>query len=398
MTLFPVTRPRLGLAISEQALCLVEIQRGWRGRSFHRATSRRLSSGLIHISPNKPNISDKEAFANILQSIRKGRKHPQPIALSLPDLCARTAVLEFSSLPKTQTEREVLVKWRFQQDFHIPTSNARVAFQVYGPSKGKIAASNGAQPVFSVLATLIQQDILAPYERLCLQVGLLPVSVGLTALNIFELYRSQIHRLAQTAANRSHAPVQELVFLFLTHWGFSFLAFREGRPVFIRVKALHLAPPPSVSDAPEASPLERADNTHDARIEGSHNPSQEPLDTEKEIIPDVLQEEPSPLMILRVGNEIMATIHYYLESIQPIDRDRQELTLFVIEDLDHPQSLLLSQERLESLVKTSPQALPTFNIVTFQDWGNTFSQREGVPSLPSSLNVLPAYAGVMVAS
>jgi len=397
MTLFPVTRPRLGLAISEQALCLVEIQRGLRGRSFHRATSRHLSSGLIHVSPNKPNISDKETFANILQSIRKGRKHPQPIALSLPDLCARTAVLEFSSLPKTQTEREVLVKWRFQQEFHVPTTNARVAFQVYGPSKRKTAASNGAQPVFSVLATLIQQDILAPYEHLCLQVGLLPVSVGLTTLNIFELYRSQIHRLAQAAANRSHAPVQELVFLFLTHWGFSFLAFREGRPVFIRVKALHLAPTPSGSDAPRSSPLERADDTHDGP-EDSQNSSQEPLDTEKEIIPDVPQEEPSPLMILRVGNEIMATIHYYLESIQPMDRDHQELTLFVIEDLDHPQSLLLSQERLESLVKTSPQVLPPFNIVAFQDWRKTFSQLEGVPSLPSSLNVLPAYAGVMVAS
>jgi len=368
MTLFPVTRPCVGLAISEQALCRVEIQRRWRSRAFYRATSVPLASGLIHVSPNKLNISDHEAFTNILQSIAKGRNHPQSIALSLPDLCARTAVLEFSSLPKTQTEREALVKWRFQQDFHIPTTNARVAFQVYGPSKGQTGGNNNKPPAFSVLATLIQQDILAPYEQLCLQVGLLPVSVGLTALNIFELYRPQIHHLTQTATNQTQAPIQELVCLFLTYWGFSFLVFREGRPVFIRVKALHLAPTPSESDAPGSASMEGTD------------------------------EEPSSFMTVQVGNEIMATLQYYLESSQPIDRDRQEVTLFVIEDLGYPHTLLLSQERMESLVKTSPQALPPINLVAFQDWRKTFSQRKNNASLPSSMNVLPAYAGVMVAS
>ena len=147
-----------------------------------------------------------------LRLLVKGLKAPQPIALSLPDLCARMAALEFTSFPKKPVEREAILSWRFQQDFNISTTSSRLAYSVYEPKNSKKSHPNENGNVIRVFATAIQHAIIEQYEELALQAGLLPLTVGISSLDVFDLYRQTIQESIDTASNRSSLSSKELFF------------------------------------------------------------------------------------------------------------------------------------------------------------------------------------------
>ena len=222
------------------SISLVEIRRKWRSGTFRRCAQEPLPPGLLQLSPARPNITDIKAFSDILRVLSKGIKPSQPIVLSLPDLCARTAVFEFTSFPKKPVEQEAILSWRFQQDLNLSTTNTRLAYHVYEPQKSKHSLSHDKTHTTRVFATTIQHTIIEQYEQACLQAGLLPIAVGLSSLDVFDLYRSTIQGTMQAASNRSALSSRESFFLYLTDWGFSFIAFRDHYPMFVRVKSLRL--------------------------------------------------------------------------------------------------------------------------------------------------------------
>ncbi len=121
MTLFPLTRPRLGLSIGAHALSLVEITRDWRrawqGSGIRSCRVRELPDGLVRPSASDPNVSDVGALVEQVRTLLGGRRRPWelwPVALSLPDLCARVALFEFEAWPQKRAEGEALLRWRFQ--------------------------------------------------------------------------------------------------------------------------------------------------------------------------------------------------------------------------------------------------------------------------------------------
>ena len=134
MNLFPINQPTFALSISENALFLVEVKKSWRSTVLKTVHSIELPSGVIHLSSAKPNIEDMETFISHLRTLVESLKKPDPIAISLPDLCARTSVFDFSTFPTKKNEQTALLNWRFQQDLKLDTAQSRLAYSVYVPT------------------------------------------------------------------------------------------------------------------------------------------------------------------------------------------------------------------------------------------------------------------------
>lgn len=229
MALFPIRRPRLGLSIGARRLSLLEIgrdwRRAWRSLEVHDWRERELPAGLVTPSATDRNVSNPASLAGELRTLLGGRRNVS-VALSLPDLCARVALFEFEAWPQRPAERDALLRWRFQKDLGVPPIDTRIAFRVF-PS------AQGATGLVRVLAAAVRREIIEQYEQVCEEAGLLPVTVGLTSLRLFDLCRP-----AMALAQRDAAASQELFFLHLSEASFSFLALRHHGPVFLRIKPL----------------------------------------------------------------------------------------------------------------------------------------------------------------
>ena len=109
MNLFPITQPALALSISEEALHLVKVKKSWRRTTFQEVKRVSLPSGVIRLSSAKPNIENMEMFVEQLRILAEPLKKPISIALSLPDLCARTSVFDFSTFRGDKKEQTALL-------------------------------------------------------------------------------------------------------------------------------------------------------------------------------------------------------------------------------------------------------------------------------------------------
>jgi hypothetical protein len=226
MMVFPFRRPSIGLSIGARTLSLVEIRRGWgpsrEGIGLRRCSERALPDGLIRLSAAEPNVSDVPALARELRALL-GSERSASVALTLPDLCTRVALLDFEALPPKTADRDRLLRWRFQKDFNMPAADLRLSYQVFRTTPPR------------VLAVGVRNNIVGQYERACEEAGLLPITVGVTSPRLFDLCRPVMH--ATMASGASGAG--ELFFLHVAEDSFSLCAFRNGCPVFLRTKLLH---------------------------------------------------------------------------------------------------------------------------------------------------------------
>lgn len=237
MTLFPLTRPRLGLSIGPHALSLVEITRDWRrawqGSGIRSCRVRELPDGLVRPSASDPNVSDVGALVEQVRALLGGRRRPWelwPVALSLPDLCARVALFEFEAWPKKAAEGEALLRWRFQKELNVP-ADARLAYRLFPSGAG--SRPNGTATAIQVLAGAVSAKVLEQYERVCEEAGLLPVDVNLSSLALFDFCRPAM--LRSTDGKGPLVP-HEVFFLSVMDGGYTFFALRDGFPVFLRMK------------------------------------------------------------------------------------------------------------------------------------------------------------------
>jgi hypothetical protein len=387
MTLFPIVRPRLGLSISADSACLVEIQPKWRGKAFRQLAHQPLPEGLVQLSPTKPNISDPNALSDALGALTKGYKKPQPIVLSLPDVCGRTALFEFSSFPKKLADRKAILSWRFQQDVNLPTMNTRIGFRLYEPQIPSKTKPPQPASLTRVLATSVPNTIIEQYEMACLKAGLLPLGVGLSSLDVFDLFRAMIQEATQTASRRNPRSGHESLFLYLAGWGFSFIGLREGCPTFIRVKSLRLV-------QRQEPPLQSVQASL-AQQDPATTPGSPQLGDPMPISRNTSSASGTARTLT---NELVATLQYYLESFQSTAWEGQTLPLYIAEGIDQGSTFLPAIQEIERMLKSSMVDFPHIALIPFSDHlkngfptGNTLTPY-------TYQKALPAYASVMVSS
>lgn len=328
MNLLPLTRPTCGLSITEDALCLVEVGKGWRRKPFKRMMRIPLPPGLLKLSSAKLNILQSTEFQNCLQEVAAKLKTPASVTLSLPDLCARTTIFEFAQFPSKSKEQTALVKWRFQQDLKLDTSGSRIDYSVYVPVLQSEPPTLANPDPVRVLGAALRTDIVEQFEQACLEVNLLPVSVGIAGLDIFDLYQQTLQEALTVDSRETGHSHAGGMFLYLSQWGFTFLAFRDRCPQFIRTKAITIRPE---SLKPTAS---------------------------TEIEPSLSSAFPSgklyPFYVIdKVSKEILATIQFYLESLSSSTTPSSGIPLFVFTDLEQGMTLLPPTEHIQQTMKAS---------------------------------------------
>ena len=391
MTLFPIVRPRLGVSITTDSACLVEIQRKWSGKAFCQLAHQPLPDGLIQLSPTKPNIADPNTLSEVLVALAKGYRKPQPIALSLPDVCGRTALFEFNSFPKKRSDRKAILSWRFQQDINFSIQNARIGFRLYEPPTGKKTKPQG---LTKVLATVVPNSIIEQYELACLKAGLLPLGVGLSSFDVFDLLMPKIQETAQKVSGRDPQTEPESLFLYLAGWGFSFIALREGCPAFVRVKSLRLLQrqePQLQSDQP---PL--GDQIHETTSD--INQSADSLTSHSHPEAKAQASPSTPGTAKMLTNELVATLQFYLESFQSTFWEGRTLRMYIAEGFEQGRTVLPAIQEIESMLKSSMVGSPQIDLIPFWDHLRNFPTTKDKLTPYTYPKALPAYASVMVSS
>jgi hypothetical protein len=173
-------------------------------------------------------MKDRDALVKELRSL-VAPSSERTVAVCLPDRVCHLAVFPFETLPTRERDREQIIRWRFQHEEHVTVGDARILHRVF-PMKGSIAAmQTGATPkgqvTAYVLAMAIKRSVLDQYEQVCQQAGLLPISISCAALWLFDFYRPAI------------TQADELFFVHQASDSMTFIAIRQGLPVFCRMKA-----------------------------------------------------------------------------------------------------------------------------------------------------------------
>lgn len=224
LSLLPVHAPRCGLSLRHDGMTLVKGRRRWgRPLAFAQVKERALSPGIIVPSPTEVNITDRSQCVQELRALAKSLK-ASTVAVSLPVACARLAVFHFAELPRGEDERRAVLQWRFQHDEGVAVDESLLGYRVYGApvARGTDSKSDHPSVAVSVLAAAVRKPILDQYRAICEEAGLLPVSIGVSTLQLCDLYRPLLSAESET---------------FLVDWadeGFLFMAFRDGVPVFLR--------------------------------------------------------------------------------------------------------------------------------------------------------------------
>lgn len=393
MQFFPISTPTVALSLSDEGLCLVEIKKHWRKSSLRHIARLPLSTGVLTLSSTKLNIAKSDEFLTQLKALVKPFRRPISIALSLPDICARTSIFDFASFPTKKPEQTALVNWRFQQDLKLDTSQSRLAYGLYGPTSVGDSLSPDTAGHIKVLGTAIRHEIIEQYEHMCLEADLIPTSVGLSGLDIFDLYRPNIQdSLASDNPSQTSYP-PPFMFLFLSHWGFTFLACQEGCPRFIRTKALaikaeaHHPQDPSLDDESEEHR-----NTREHRPTSSENSSS---DTPQE---STTGKTPYPsYTAMKVEKEILATLQYYFEMFPISATASSPINLFTTTDLTHGKSLLPTLDQIQQTLKASGGHEPHIRVTSLSPASHFHFLNTHLAGSHQEEAALPGYASLMVA-
>ncbi|RMH31536.1 MAG: hypothetical protein D6690_15420 [Nitrospirae bacterium] len=376
MTLFPFRRPRRGLAVSEGALWYVEAAHRLGKVYLVDVAKRPLPAGLLRLSPTAVNLTETSVVIELLKSVTQTHKHSKAVALTIPDVSARSAVFEFASFPSTRAEQEALLRWRFQQDFHVPSDQGRLGFQVYRPARDSTTDRQTARPM-RVLAAWIHQAVVEQYEHMCLDAGLIPMTVGLAGFEVLDACRGAVEAEHKNRAGRNDLWCAETVFLYLGEWGFTCLVLHGGMPVFVRVKRLPGLKKHWQQEAlhSETGPLscERAGREDDQANDG------------------VRSED----LARTITNEVVATLQYYFELRPDSDRNDKQLAVYAVEGIEGQEALLQSSEFVQQVVEASIPEAPSLDITTMSR--DMIGKALRTPFFPPSYHpsALPALASVV---
>ena len=390
MNLFPINQPTMALSISEEALHLVEVKKSWRRTTLEEVKKVSLPSGVIRLSSAKPNIENMETFVEQLGILAKPLKKPISIALSLPDLCARTSIFDFSTFPTKKSEQTALLNWRFRQDLKLDTAQSRLSYAVYVPTSIANGSKQDNPEKVQVLGTAIRNEIVEQYERACLDLNLMPVSVSISGLDVFDLYHRSIQDILEIEDRRSPNTYSGAMFLFISHWGFTFFAFHDGCPNFVRTKSIMIRSD-STHGQWEAAPRE-SDSQKNNGEDGQHSVAAQDLTNRgRSTLPY------SSYTATKVEKEILATLQYYLETFSQDGSAPSLANLFVVSDLEHGHSLLPSSEHLQQTAKVSGLSISDIQVTQLSHTTH-FNKRESRLDQESNIwSALPGYASLRVA-
>jgi hypothetical protein len=220
----PPAYPPAAIEIAPDRITGVRIARDRRGGrpAVRAAVAQALPEGAIDLSLVRPNLIDPGAVGAVLdQVLRAVAPGEHRVSLLLPDPVARVSLLNFQSLPSTRRELAEMV--RFRMGKALPFKAEEAAMDLMPVTSAKGTPSAGA-----VLAVFMHRPILEQYEGLLTARGYWPGLVGLSTLELYNLFRGTL---------QAGVTDRDVMLLNLTRHALTLLIVSGGQIIFYRCKA-----------------------------------------------------------------------------------------------------------------------------------------------------------------
>jgi hypothetical protein len=188
-----------------------------------RINERTLAQGVLALSASEPNVKDHDALVKELRALVTTSSE-RTLAVCLPDRVCHLAVFPFETLPTRERERDTILRWRFQHEEHVTVGDARILHRVFPVKNAKALTGTKSNVTAYVLAMAIKRSVLDQYEQVCREADVLPISMSCAALWSFDFYRPVM------------VQATELFFVHQASDSMTFLAIKQGMPVFCRTK------------------------------------------------------------------------------------------------------------------------------------------------------------------
>ena len=319
MRLFPFTRPRTCLYFSTDTCCVGHLRHRLRGSAFTGYHEQRLPPGSIRLSPLEQNVASFEPVLSALHANLPPFQRPRSVALCLPDICLRMAILDFSSLPKSKKDQKALVEWRLQEELNLSPKPRRVSFQRFGAIPSRFSLTRSSSKPLRFLAVAIQDDIIEQYEALCVAAGIIPVSINVAGPAVFNLCRPFIESTLHTHARDISFVPDTAIFAYIGDWGFSLIAYQEGQPCFVRVKPQKQLSAVTVS-RPQASIEEPA---------SGRRPQSGSNENATFRTPDLLESPHHREPVATLTQELLGSLQFFFETAMSSGRQTHVYPLFL---------------------------------------------------------------------
>lgn len=172
--------------------------------------------GAVRSSSVQQNLIDREALGRHLKAVRE-RLAPggAPVALVLPDIAVRLAVLAVDSIPRRREEVQDLVAWRLKKSLPYRVDEALLRWETFpGTVDGKRL----------LLAAAVRRRVLEEHESLLAEARLPVGSVTASTLTLAEAVPAPEDR--------------DVLLLNVGRSWFSILVTRGREPLFFRSKPI----------------------------------------------------------------------------------------------------------------------------------------------------------------
>jgi type IV pilus assembly protein PilM len=171
--------PDAAIEIAPDAVTVAVV--GWRGadavvQSFGTAP---LPAGAVVPALTGHNIVDRATVAGALRAAcERAGQRPRRVALAIPDLAARVALVRFDQLPSRREDLDQLIRWQVKKSLPFPVEEACVA---HAPG-----VRSGAGGEFITVAA--RRDSVREYESVCDEAGIYAGIVDLSTLCVVNMY------------------------------------------------------------------------------------------------------------------------------------------------------------------------------------------------------------------
>jgi type IV pilus assembly protein PilM len=147
----------------------------------HGYASEPLPAGAVVPSLTAHNIIDRPRVVTAMRAAfdRLGSR-PRRVALIIPDIAARVALLRFDRVPARREDLEQLVRFHLKKSAPFPVDDACVTYNPVGPREGG----------HEFLVVMARREIVREYEGVCDEAGTYAGLVDLATLSILNMYLS----------------------------------------------------------------------------------------------------------------------------------------------------------------------------------------------------------------
>jgi Tfp pilus assembly PilM family ATPase len=207
-----------GLEISKHHLSLVQLEKTTMGWLLEARAQRDIAPNTLHMSIKEKPVRNTENFNNaLLDLLKKIKINNRNIAVSLPSEIVKLSLIPLNVSLMDHEETIQTIKWKLQETVPYDTDYMRVSFQKISPGR------DGEE---SVLATVVNREIVEQFEQLLVRRKLKAEIIGVSSLNHLNLYSNYLKKNNFT------------MILSLFEDYFFFAAFDECKVAYFRGKKI----------------------------------------------------------------------------------------------------------------------------------------------------------------